>query len=70
MLVGGFIERWNVMLDFDNKKVGLNFQNLAPYLQKLIYAYPYRLKKLFLFRLHPKNQTVVSELSNLLKSDE
>lgn len=51
MLVPGRIERWNVVVDvrtYNDSKVGDNHSIYVNNLMKICYAYPYRLKRLFL----------------------
>lgn len=67
MLVGGVIEKWNVLVDFEEKKCTPNLEMLIRCINRVLNAYPYRLKRLLIVNCHNANEGFVSQVSSLLR---
>jgi len=63
MLIGGVIEKWNLIIDFQNKKLNFhNFELLNQCMIKIGAAYPYRLKRMLMINSSPKQDDLKSRL--------
>ena len=62
MLVGGIIEKWNIIIDFGSKKLSLDKINIEEAIDTMANAYPFRLKKLFFVNANSLNpsQTILA----------
>jgi hypothetical protein len=55
MLVPGIIESYNVIIDMENKPFHLPMMSIRETIQKVIYAYPFRLKRMFFLNTTSSN---------------
>lgn len=67
MLVGGVIEKWNILVDFEGKKCTPNIEMLIKCIGRVLNAYPYRLKRLLMVNCHNANEAFVSQIASLLR---
>ena len=71
MLVGGVIEKWNLIVDFEDKKIPFaNYELLTQSMTKISAAYPYRLKRLLMVNSSTKQDTIKTSLINFLEQTE
>ena len=69
MLVGGVIEKWNVLVDFENKKSVLNCEIVVMRgIGKIMHAYPFRLKRLLFINVAgAANTPPITQITDLVK---
>lgn len=68
MLVGGVIEKWNVLVDFESKKVPLNVEAITKFITKVLHAYPLRLKRVLFVNIgNGGNAPIIAQITELIK---
>jgi cupin superfamily acireductone dioxygenase involved in methionine salvage len=71
MLIGGIIEKWNVIIDLENKKIPFtNYELLSHCLTKIASAYPYRLKRLLMINSSSKQEELKNRLIQFQEHSE
>jgi len=56
MLVGGIIEKWNVIVDLGRKQINFNQELVFKFVNRITCAYPFRLKRLIFINIHDKDK--------------
>jgi hypothetical protein len=68
MLVGGVIEKWNVLVDFEGRRCLINSEAVMRSIGKIMHAYPLRLKRLlFLNTAGTSNAPLIAQFTDFVK---
>lgn len=66
MLIPGINETFNIVIDMENRNFPLTLSTAKEMVQKVVYAYPYRLKRLFFIHTN-QGSDLVKCLKDVLK---